>query len=407
MTDSTPEPGSSGFRYFLSGVGTGSLLGGLQIVIYPWLIAGVLQESADRVGFAQMMAMLPALLFVLWGGALSENRHQGRLLFRLYLLYLIPYGLMMGLVLTGSISYLLVVLFGFGYGAITAFIQPARESLLPKVASGHLNRAVARMSLVQFACQSLGMFAAGWLDQLGLVVMVSLQMAAVVITAFLLKYSHQNPDVETVRRVGVNTRVIAGLKLAWQHLQLRHLMAAVFATGFLGLGVYLVVLPLLAREFYGGGAAFFAWLQLTFTAGVIVANLLVIRGLSNRWRAGRFMVVSLLIRGGLLVLLACHLPSWGVFAVIFFWGLFSGWSMVLGRTMVHEVAPSSYASRMVSVYQLSLFGAAPLGAWSCGHLVAWLGLLPAIAWFGSLTIIAGLWMVWRSTLFSGEVATSP
>ncbi|MDM3870256.1 MFS transporter [Porticoccus sp. W117] len=388
-----------GFRYFLSGVGTGSLLGGLQIVLYPWLVVGVLHESAERVGVAQMAAMLPALLFVLLGGALSENRHQGRLLLRLYLLYLIPFGLLLWLALGDHLSYLLVVLFGFSYGAITAFVQPARESLLPKVANEQLDRAVARMGLVQFACQSVGMFAAGWLDSVGLVTLVVVQLVLAVATGLLLRRSllTETPSVAVATRS--RHAISEGLKLAWQTLPLRHLMAAVFATGFLGLGVYLVVLPLLARELYGGGAAFFAWLQLTFTAGVITANVLVIRGVGSHWRAGRFMVISLLIRGGLLALLACHLSAWALFAVIFLWGLFSGWSMVLGRTMVHDLSPKTHASRMVSVYQLSLFGAAPLGAWSCGQLVAWVGLLPAVALFGSLTILAAVWMVWRSTLF--------
>ncbi|MGS2724028.1 MFS transporter [Porticoccus sp. GXU_MW_L64] len=388
-----------GFRYFLSGVGTGSLLGGLQIVLYPWLVVGVLHESAERVGFAQMVAMLPALLFVLLGGALSENRHQARLLLRLYLLYLIPYGLLLWLALSGQLDYGLVVLFGFCYGAITAFVQPARESLLPKVANEQLDRAVARMGLVQFACQSVGMFSAGWLDSVGLAALIVVQMVLVVATGLLLRRSllMEAPPLAPATRS--RHAIGEGLKLAWQTIHLRHLLVAVFATGFLGLGVYLVVLPLLARELYGGGAAFFAGLQLTFTVGVVVANVLVIRGVGSRWHGGRFMVVSLLIRGGLLALLALQLPAWGLFLTIFFWGVLSGWSMVLGRTMVHDLSPKTHASRMVSVYQLSLFGAAPIGAWSCGQLVGSVGLLPAVALFGGMTLLAGLWMVKRSVLY--------
>ena len=398
------NPSRQGFRYFLGGVGTGSLLGGLQIVLYPWLVAGVLEESAERVGLAQMMALLPALLFVLWGGVLSEGRHQGRLLFRLYLFYLLPYGLLMALVISGELSYPWVVLFGFGYGVITAFVQPARESLLPRVASEKLQRAVARASLVQFGCQSVGMFCAGRLDQVGLVVLIVIQVIIALVTAVLLRRSLPR-ELDGAAPVSPRARgaIVDGLRFAWRHRGLRHLMGAVSATGFLGLGVYLVVLPLLARELYSGGAAFFSWLQLTFTGGVIIANVLVIRGVGNRWRAGRFMVSSLLIRGGLLGLLACHLPVWTLFPVVLLWGLFSGWSMVLGRTMVHELSPRTHGSRMVSVYQLSLFGAAPIGAWSCGQLVAWAGLLPAVALFGALTVAAGLVMVWRSELWSSRL----
>ncbi|MDO7654022.1 MAG: hypothetical protein MUQ57_04890, partial [Porticoccus sp.] len=76
------EPSS--FRVYLGGVGASSLAQGLQIVLFPWLLVGVLNESALRVGYAQMALMLPQLFFILIGGVVSDNRHLGHHLFRLY-----------------------------------------------------------------------------------------------------------------------------------------------------------------------------------------------------------------------------------------------------------------------------------------------------------------------------------
>ena len=42
--------------------------GGIQSVLFPWLIAVYLQESPTRVGIAQMAGLLPMLFLVLFGG---------------------------------------------------------------------------------------------------------------------------------------------------------------------------------------------------------------------------------------------------------------------------------------------------------------------------------------------------
>lgn len=369
------------------------------MVLYPWLVTGVLGESPTRIGFAQMMALLPALLFILIGGAVSERRHPGKLLLSLYLLYILPYGLLMMLVVQGSLNYGLVVLFGFSYGLITSFVQPARESLLPRVASEQLQRAVARSSLVQFACQSVGILFAGRMDQFGLMALLSCQLLLALTTGYLLLRSYPVSQVlERSGAPGERSRIRDGLALVWRDSRLRHLTGLVAATGFLGLGVYLVAMPLLAREVYQGNAGFYAFLQLTFTIGVIIANILVIRGVGGHWAPGRLMLISLLIRGFLLAIIATALPLWALFPAVLLWGVLSGWSMVLGRTMTHEMSPRSHRGRVVSVYQLALFGGAPVGAWVCGQVVHWIDLLPAIALFGGLTVITALWMLWRSEL---------
>ncbi len=382
---------SARFRIYLSGIGAGAFAGGLQIVLYPWLVAGVLGESPQRVGYAQMAVLLPTLVFVLLGGALSETRHLGLLLFRYYLVYLLPYGLLLVLAATDSLVYPLVVLFGLGYGVITSLVQPARESLLPQIAGDKLREAIAKTSLVQFLFQGTGMLFAGRLEQVGLIALCIFQMV-VMTTAAIFFYRSLPFDRYMPASTGPLTRsaIRNGFSLVWNHRSLRYLMAAVATTGFLGLGVYVVVMPLLAREVYDGDAAFFAALQVTFVAGVIVANMAMVRGPGSAWVSNRLISWSLLFRGGLLCLMASGLPLWGLFSVVLLWGVFSGWSMVLGRTLTHEMTPRSYRGRVVSVYQLCLFGAAPVGAWTCGHLVEAVGVLPAIAVFGVLTVLIAL-----------------
>jgi len=392
MSSLAPSNSPTGnFRSYLQGVGTSSFAQGLHIVLFPWLLVGVLGETPERVGLAQMALMLPQLLFVLWGGVLSDNRHPARHLLRLYLLYNLPCLLLLGALWLGQLSYGLMLVFGFCFGTITAFVQPARESLLSRVVEGQLQQAVARASFVQFSAQSLGILLAGYLDHIGLMVLLAGQLLLLTLSGWLLHRSlGLYEQGGSKRRASTWQEMTSGLHLVRQHTRLRQLMMVVAATGFLGFGLYLVAMPLLTREVYQQGASFFAWIQFSFMFGVILSNLVIIRLVGRFSKPGRTLLISLLLRGLFLLAIACHPPAWLLFVLVTMWGGASGVAMMLGRSMTHEESPQAYRARVVSVYQLALFGSAPVGAWLSGHAIAAIGVLPAIGLLGLLTVIAAL-----------------
>ena len=400
----------SRFQYYLGGLGSSAVAMGLQVVIFPWLVVGVLHESPDRVGFAQMAVMLPNLLLILLGGALSDNRHLGSYLFRLYLLYLLPFGMMFIVVNQGFLSYELLIIFGASYGVITAFIQPARESLLSQVASDDLQGAVVRTTMVQFAAQSLGYLSAGLFDRIGLSVLVVFQMLMFIVAGLFLRASQ--PAGEGLSKKGCQREsqsIVAGLQAVWHHARLLPLMLLVSATGFLGFGVYLVAMPLMTREVYGQSAVFYAGLQLSFTGGVLLANVLYLRLRGGFRQPGRVLVISLFSRGLIMLLIATHLPVSLLFPAVMVWGMFSGISISLGRMMTHTEAPEAYRSRVVSIYQLAFFGTAPIGAWVTGQLITAQGVLETFAGLGATTLlVASLGVfsqLWRAPV--GRQAKQP
>ncbi len=390
----------SSFQYYLSGLGSSAVAMGLQVVIFPWLVVGVLDEPADRVGLAQMAVMLPNLLLILLGGALSDNRHLGSYLFRLYLLYLLPFGMMFIAVNQGYLSYELLIIFGASYGVITAFIQPARESLLSQVASEDLQRSVVRTTMVQFAAQSLGYLSAGLFDRIGLSVLLVFQMLMFIVAGLFLRASQPAGEGLSKGRQHQSQSIVAGLQAVWHHARLLPLMLLVGATGFLGFGVYLVAMPLMTREVYGQSAVFYAGLQLSFTAGVLLANVLYLRLRGGFRQPGRVLVISLFSRGLIMLLIATHLPVGLLFPAVLVWGMFSGISISLGRMMTHTEAPEAYRSRVVSIYQLAFFGTAPIGAWVTGQLISAQGVLETFGGLGAATLlVASLGVfsqLWRS-----------
>ena len=137
------NPGTNRFPLYLGAVGASSMAMGLQTVLFPWIVVGVLGEDAHRLGLAQMAVMIPNLLFILVGGALSDSRHLGTHLSRLYLFYALPLGLIITMAFSAQLAYWQLLVYGVVYGMITAFVQPARESLLPQLTQQVLQKAVA------------------------------------------------------------------------------------------------------------------------------------------------------------------------------------------------------------------------------------------------------------------------
>ena len=72
-------------------VATGSwfLAFGLQSVLFAYLVTLVLNESAERVGFAQMAYLIPGTLLILLGGSVADH-FGGRRIAIICLLYTSP-----------------------------------------------------------------------------------------------------------------------------------------------------------------------------------------------------------------------------------------------------------------------------------------------------------------------------
>ena len=408
------------FRHFPATIGTSNLAMGLHTVLYPWLVVGVLDQSPSRLGLAQLAVLLPNLLFILPGGVISDRRHRGAWLSRLYLLYLFPIAILIGAALSGELTFSLLLMFGMVFGTVSAFVQPARESLLGYTAQGVMHQAVAKVVMVQFIAQGIGFVLAGQLETLGLTVLLIVQMLMFMLSSVLIKRSHPQLEIERDIESGnesskENTaaekretlqELRAGFALFLTDKALLHLLLLVTATGFLAFGVYLVGMPLLAREAYQGGAGLYATLQVTFTMGIVAANFVVSRQKNTFKRPGRLMIISFLGRGGLVSVIALMPNFWILFPVIFAWGAFSGMSMTLGRTILHNQVPHSHRSRAASVYQLCLFAGAPLGAWACGYAIEQVGLSQTFTVIAVLTLVVSIIAATVSPLWTLKAAKS-
>ena len=380
-------------QYYLAAIGTNSIATGIHSVLFPWSVIGVLGASASQLGLAQMAILLPNTIFLLFGGVISDRVHRGTWLSLLYMLYIIPLSMLWWFYEFNTLTFQLLLLSGVMFGFLNAFVQPARESLLVFTPSQVMHQSVAKSIVVKFIAQGVGFGFAGLLGYIDLPVLLGTQIFMFGLSSFLISRAHRFNENLSKKNIASKPSwkdIKNALTLFVDNQSFLHLLFLVFATGLLPFGVYLVGLPVLVQQVYDGGAMLLAGLQVLFTCGIISANVAVARRVNDFVNPGKLMVISFFWRGTLFSFAALSPPFWILFSVIFLWGFSTGLSIVVGRTILHNNISVSYRARALSIYQISLVGGTPLGAWLCGVLIHSLGINIAFVLISSITVILAI-----------------
>lgn len=400
-----PSPdASSAFPVYLAGLGTWFVPLGIQMVLFPWLVAVVLHMDAFAVGVAQAAVMAPSLLFLPLGGLVADRGNPRRLLLLYHMLYAAPPLALAALLWSGgegALSYPLLIAYGIAAGAIGAFAIPTRDALLPVVApKGALPKAVALATALQFGGQLLGIGFASSADRFGAVPLLLLHAGMVLVGCLAVKKLPDPPPHPPGGHAGFWRSVGEGVSAAAKSDQIWPVLLLNFGVGIFYVGPFMAVLPLVVRDNYQGGALELSYVNLAFWAATIVASMALV-GLARRFTLrGRLIGVAVMVGAAVLFAMAT-LPPFPVFVALnFVWGIGAGITMTQSRTVVQIVAPATHRARLMSLFQLGLSGGGPIGAFLTGTICSVWGLkvamlLPA----GAMLVLIGVVLV-RSRLWT-------
>jgi MFS family permease len=379
------------FPWYLAGTSSWFASSGMQTIVFPWLVTVVLHEPAARVGIAQMSLMAPSIFLMLLGGAVADRADCRRLLVRGHLVAALPPLLLGAAIAGGWLAYGGLIAYALAVGTTGAFVMPARDAMLTRVAAGGLGRAVAVMTATQFAAQLVGIAVGGSAGTIGAPALLLLQAA---VLAFGGIAARRLPAAPPMAGAAARSRLGAmrdGLRAAAESSILVPVLIANLAVGVLYVGAFLVILPLVVRDGYGGGSAQLSLVSLGFWGGTIGSTLVQIR-LGALRRPGRAIVVALFLGAGVLAAMAWPSPFPAFVALCLVWGLGAGVVMTQARTLVQSAAPETHRARILSLFQLGLMGGAPVGALLIGYLAALTGPRGAAVYPATcmLLVLAGL-----------------
>ncbi len=362
------------FSGYLVAVGLAALAMGIQVVMVPWLAVGELHLEPSHVGWVQSAGLLPVVL-MLYGGSFADRAGAWRWLPLIYGAMALCHAGLLAFLVSGHLALLSLLSYALLLGVCQAFLQPLRDRVLPRFhqRSRPYQGAVVRISLSVYVAQALGVLLAGQSERLGLAPIFAVQVVALLACAllFVLLLRHSERDVPVPVQTPAAVSVAEGLGFVRHHPVLRHLMLLVSFNGFMNMGVFVVAIPLLSRHVYQQDALSFSLLQLLFTFGGIAASVGLIRR-GHVAQPGRAILFCLLYTGLLMLALSAQPKESGLLMLVFGWGVVAGVSASLGKGLLQQQVPEAYRGRTLSIYQLALFGSAPLGALVCGYVAqAW------------------------------------
>ena len=379
---------NSEFKLYLGSTAFSGIAFAMQQLLLSWTLIGILEIPASQVGLIQAAAGIPGIFIMLLGGVRADDTDPRTLLIRVYLFAPVLPLFLLTVVQLQQLSIQAVLLWALGMSFCVSYSSPAQQTILNRIASSSVQKAVSAATAVGFLVQIFGLGIAGTIDKFGLSPALAFQATCVGLGAFAVRRLHPQPPV--IEKTESPFKNLAdGFSEIYKQRDIMQTLIINFTSSVFNAGAFMTVFPFIVKEIYGGNAFLLSFLMVIFYAGATISNLLMIR-VMPLVRPGRIFLIMQLSRMVILGLIWFQ-PVFWVFALACVgWGLNMGVTMTLARTIVQESATAEYRARIMSVYSLGLLGSAPIGALILGSLIDSLGILNAL--IPAISISIGLFM---------------
>ena len=379
---------NSEFKLYLGSTAFSGIAFAMQQLLLSWTLIGILEIPASQVGLIQAAAGIPGIFVMLLGGVRADDTDPRTLLIRVYLFAPVLPLFLITVVQLQQLSIQAVLLWALGMSFCVSYSSPAQQTILNRIASSSVQKAVSAATAVGFLVQIFGLGIAGTIDKFGLSPALAFQATCVGLGAFAVRRLHPQPPV--IQKTESPFKNLAdGFREIYKQRDIMQTLIINFTSSVFNAGAFMTVFPFIVKEIYGGNAFLLSFLMVIFYAGATISNLLMIR-VMPLVRPGRIFLIMQLSRMVILGLIWFQ-PVFWVFALACVgWGLNMGVTMTLARTIVQESATAEYRARIMSVYSLGLLGSAPIGALILGSLIDSLGILNAL--IPAISISIGLFM---------------
>ncbi len=361
----------------------------MQTVAAIWLILS-LTDSGIAVGLTTALQFLPMLLFGAWGGLLADRMSKRRLLIVTQTLMAIPAIGLLAVTATGIVAPWMVFLAVFSIGLVNAVDNPTRQSfVMEMVGADRVVNAVSLNSVIVQSARIAGPAFAGLLIA-GFGVVPCFAINALTFVAMIFALWGMDPRGLHAGPVAPRQRgaIRAGLRYVAATPDLAVPLALMALVGTLGFN-FQVVLPLLAKFSFGGGAMTYGVLVSAMAVGSIAGAL--VNGAHGK--TGPRLIAAGALAFGVSALLAAAMPSLlleipvlaglGAAAVTF--------AATINSTLQLAVS-AEMRGRVMALYSVVFLGSTPIGA----PLVGWLSQAydPRVALL--LAGVSGLGAAWAA-----------
>ncbi len=346
------------FRLYFAGQAVSLTGTWMQVVAQSWLVLE-LTGSGAVLGLVAAAQFLPVLLFGAYGGLIADRVDKRRLLLGTQAA-LGTLALVLGLLtVTHVVALWMVFILAVALGTVNSVDQPGRQSFAPEmVGRDQVQNAVSLNSVLTNASRAVGPAVAGLViatTGVGVCFLANAASFAAVLAALArIRTSALHPAQPAGREPGQLRQGLRYVRATPALLVPLLMMALVGTLAY----EFQVVLPLLARTSFHGGAGTYAFFNAAMGAGAVAGGLAV-AGLA---RTGLLPFTVAAAGFGVAILGAALAPSlpWEVAALAVV-GAFSTAFMATGNTTLQLTADSQFRGRVMALWSVTFTGSTPIG----------------------------------------------
>ncbi len=376
------------FRRFFAGQ-LASLSGSwVQQTALAWLVYR-LTDSSLWLGLVAFAGLLPILLLGIPAGHLADRVSRHRMLLAAHSVALLQAVALAALTFAGDVEVLHLMALAALLGCVQAIEMPARQAFIADlVPREDLPNAIALNSALFNAARFVGPALAGVIIAVAgegwAFVVNAASFAAILVALLAMDGAVREPRLrEHVAGDGFWT----GVMLVRGDARLRGVMAMVMTVSLVGLP-FSLLMPVIARDLYGGAADLLGTLLAANGAGAFCAAL----WLAAHARVGgqaRVIRGAALAAGQGLLGFATLPPTWLALPLLAAIGFAFTTLIATCNTTLQLSVPDRLRGRVMALFSVLFVGLFPLGNLLAGSLAEWLGPQPVIALFGCCCLLAG------------------
>lgn len=375
----------------------------MQGVAQAWLVLD-LTGSGTALGLVSSLQFLPVLLLGPHGGVIADRFDKRRLLFVTQAASG-ALALVLGvLVAAGVVAVWMVYILAACLGLVLVVDNPTRQSFIHEmVGPADLTNAVSLNSVVVNMARVIGpAFAGTLIATVGLAPCFFINGAsygAVLVALFLMNPDRLDRAAIQARRPG---QLMEGFRYVWATPEVLIPLLMMAIVGTLAYE-FQVVLPLLARFTFGGGAGTYATMSVMMGLGAIVGGLATAA-------AGRRPATSLawtaILFGSIQILTSVAPNLFTTFLALLFLGAASIRFLALGNATLQLAAAPTMRGRVMALWTVAFLGSTPIGGPLVGLIGEHIGPRFALGLGGVATLASGV-LAYRALARIGGGAEAP
>ncbi len=349
------------FGFFWMGAFLSSIGFWIQTVGQGWQVLQ-LTNSALLLGLVSFAAMLPNVVFSLFGGVVADRFNRRLLLIGTQIVYMSTAALLGIFTTSHIITVWQIILMALINGTFSSVGFPAWQTFIGDlVPTGELKQGIAlnsmQFNLSRVIGPAIGGISIGIFGIAGSYYLNAISYLAVIIPLVLM---HPDQKVRQGKHQNMWRGLHEGLSYVRQRPLLQIILLLQLAIAFL-VFPYVTLLPIFARDLFHIGATGLGVMNAMAGIGAMIGAILLVL-LSNR-----------LNRGGRMLIILCTVGGLGSIAFAFTWSLnlallllvvlgsCTVMSMTITNTTLQMMAPEEIRGRVLSIWVMIAFGIGPFG----------------------------------------------